>query len=187
MAGSPDRIVVGGGCSASPVRRRGATFPAAAVLGERLELPVAGQGVLVPVVERGLSRSRQQLRAVDRRRPADVHRRTAVPVIPPATDLLCTSDTTCFASSGRLAPAHDGRRSYLDPGGGVQPAALRPRAGGRHDALALARPSSCSRAPTAVRRGSEGGGGCARRRLRLDPLLGRRQPGAPRAAERTGS
>ena len=27
-------------------------------------------------------------------------RRTAVPVIPPATDLLCTSDTTCFASSG---------------------------------------------------------------------------------------
>ena len=35
----------------------------------------------------------------------------------------------------RLDPADDGRRRYLGAGRGVQPAALRARAGGRHDAV----------------------------------------------------
>ena len=109
---------------ASPVRRRRCDVPAAAVLGERPELSITGRGLLVPVVETsGISCSETtpccRPPTAGRRSPAARPCRSSRP----PRDLLCTSDTTRFATQA-ADPAHDGRRSHLDAGGGVQPAAF---------------------------------------------------------------
>ena len=183
MAGSPDRIVVGGGCSLRRSDDGGATFQRLPFSASDLSCPAGVGAFSFPSSAVGylVLGNNAVLSTADGGQTFT--RRTAVPVIPQATDLLCTSDTTCFATSGRRRPAHDGRRSHVDAGRGLQPAALRPRAGGRHDAL-----RGRSVAPAAQEHGrrrnlgAEDGGGCPRRGLRLDPLLRRRQLPARDAA-----
>ncbi len=100
MAGSPDRIVVGGGCSLRRSDDGGATFQRLPFSASDFTCPspvgafsfpssnvwyvVLGNNAVLSTADGGQTFTR----------------RTAVPVIPAATDLLCTSDTTCFATSG---------------------------------------------------------------------------------------
>jgi len=100
MAGSPDRIVVGGGCSLRRSDDGGATFQRLPFSASDLSCPSPVAAFSFPSSSVGylVLTNNSVLSTADGGQTFT--RRTAVPVIPPATDLLCTSDTTCFASSG---------------------------------------------------------------------------------------
>ena len=88
-------------------------------------------------------------------------RRTAVPVGPP-TDLLTTGRDPPL----RPSAVSSARRTARSRGRRWRGSACRSSASSRRTprrCMRSARPSSCSRARTAVRRGSEGGGECTRR------------------------
>ena len=100
MAGSPDRLVVGGGCSLRRSDDGGATFQRLPFSASDLSCPSPLGAFSFPSSSVGylVLTNNSVLSTADGGQTFT--RRTAVPVIPPATDLLCTSDTTCFASSG---------------------------------------------------------------------------------------
>ena len=100
MAGSPDRIVVGGGCSLRRSDDGGATFQRLPFSASDLSCPSPVGAFSFPSSKVGylVLGTNAVLSTADGGQTFT--RRTAVPVIPQVTDLLCTSDTTCFASSG---------------------------------------------------------------------------------------
>jgi photosystem II stability/assembly factor-like uncharacterized protein len=100
MAGSPDRLVVGAGCALRRSDDGGATFQRLPFSASDLSCPSPVGAFSFPSSSVGylVLTNNSVLSTADGGQTFT--RRTAVPVIPPATDLLCTSDTTCFASSG---------------------------------------------------------------------------------------
>ena len=100
MAGSPDRIVVGGGCSLRRSDDGGATFQRLPFSASDLSCPAGVGAFSFPSSAVGyiVLANNAVLSTADGGQTFT--RRTAVPVGPPATDLLCTSDTTCFTTSG---------------------------------------------------------------------------------------
>jgi len=182
-AGSPDRIVGGGGCSLRRSDDGGATFQRLPFSASDLSCPAAVGAFSFPSSAVGyiVLANNAVLSTADGGQTFT--RRTAVPVGPPATDLLCTSDTTCFTTSGgTVHRTTDGAVTWTQVAGFSLPL-FRPRAGGRYDAL---RGRSVAPAAQEHRRrcdvGAEDGGRCPQRGLRLDPLLRCRQLSAGDAA-----
>ena len=122
MAGSPDRIVVGGGCSLRRSDDGGATFQRLPFSASDLSCPAGVGAFSFPSSDVGylVLASNAVLSTADGGQTFT--RRTAVPVIPQATDLLCTSDTTCFASSGgTVHRTTDGAVTWTQVAGFSQP------------------------------------------------------------------
>jgi len=102
LAGSPDRVVVGGGCSLRRSDDGGGTFQ---------RLPFSASDAGCPSVVGAFSFPSSSVGYVVLANNSVLStadggqtftRRTAVPIVPPASDLLCTSDTTCFATAGGM-------------------------------------------------------------------------------------
>jgi photosystem II stability/assembly factor-like uncharacterized protein len=100
MAGSPDRIVVGGGCSLRRSDDGGATFQRLPFSASDVSCPAGVGAFSFPSSTVGylLLGNSSVLSTADGGQTFT--RRTAVPTVPAASDLLCTSETTCFATSG---------------------------------------------------------------------------------------
>ncbi len=122
MAGSPDRIVVGGGCSLRRSDDGGATFQRLPFSANDLSCPAGVGAFSFPSSAVGylVLGNNAVLSTADGGQTFT--RRTAVPVIPQATDLLCTSDTTCFATSGgSVQRTTDGAVTWTQVAGFSQP------------------------------------------------------------------
>jgi photosystem II stability/assembly factor-like uncharacterized protein len=100
LAGSADRIVVGGGCSLRRSDNGGATFARLPFSASDAGCPSGVGAFSFPTSEVGylVLGNNSVLSTADGGQ--SFTRRTAVPSTPAATDLLCTSETTCFATSG---------------------------------------------------------------------------------------
>jgi photosystem II stability/assembly factor-like uncharacterized protein len=100
LAGSPDRVVVGGGCSLRRSDDGGATFQRLPFSASDARCPAGVAAYSFPSSAVGyvVLANNSVLSTADGGQTFT--RRTAVPSIPAATDLLCTSETSCFATSG---------------------------------------------------------------------------------------
>ena len=122
LAGSPDRIVVGGGCSLRRSDDGGATFQRLPFSASDFSCPSPVGAFSFPSSNVGylVLGNNAVLSTADGGQTFT--RRTAVPVIPAATDLLCTSDTTCFATSGgSIQRTTDGAVTWSQVAGFSQP------------------------------------------------------------------
>jgi photosystem II stability/assembly factor-like uncharacterized protein len=100
LAGGPDSVVVGGGCSLRRSDNGGATFQRLPFSAGDLTCPSPVGAFSFPSSQVGylVLGNNAVLSTADGGQTFT--RRTAVPMIPAAADLLCTSDMTCFAVSG---------------------------------------------------------------------------------------
>jgi photosystem II stability/assembly factor-like uncharacterized protein len=100
LAGSPDRIVVGGGCSLRRSDDGGATFQRLPFSASDASCPAGVGAFSFPSSDVGYLVLANNLVLSTADGGQTFTRRTAVPAVPAASDLLCTSDTTCFATTG---------------------------------------------------------------------------------------
>lgn len=100
LAGSPDRVVVGGSCSLRRSDDGGATFRRLPFSASDATCPSAVAAFSFPSSDIGyvVLANNSVLSTADGGQTFT--RRTAVPSVPPSPDLLCTNETTCFAVAG---------------------------------------------------------------------------------------
>jgi photosystem II stability/assembly factor-like uncharacterized protein len=100
LAGSSDRVIVGGGCSLRRSDNGGQTFQRLPFSASDASCPSAVVAFSFPSSDVGylVLANKSFLSTADGGRTFT--RRTAVPPVPAPTDLLCTSVTTCFATAG---------------------------------------------------------------------------------------
>jgi photosystem II stability/assembly factor-like uncharacterized protein len=100
LAGSPDRIVVGGGCSRRRSDDGGATFQRLPFSASDASCPAGIGAFSFPSSNVGYLVLGNNLVLSTADGGQTFTRRTAVPSVPASSDLLCTSETTCFATTG---------------------------------------------------------------------------------------
>jgi photosystem II stability/assembly factor-like uncharacterized protein len=100
LAGSSDRVIVGGSCSLRRSDNGGQTFQRLPFSASDASCPSAVVAFSFPTSDVGylVLANKSVLSTADGGRTFT--RRTAVPPVPAPTDLLCTSVTTCFATAG---------------------------------------------------------------------------------------